>query len=1190
MADQIQQQFGIDASQALQALQQLDTGFGQLQSRLDAVANSMQAFNRKASRSNSGLNKATTAANNYNQALTGLANNGLNNVNNAATNVNNTLTGFGRNARTAMSGAAKASGEFTVSWETLSRVVQTQFIVRAMSQIRDLISESVGEAIEFQKQVALIGTIAPDANFQQIATQVRSISDNFNLPLLETAKGVYQAISNQVGDFGDSLRFTEEAAKFAKATNSSLADSVDLLSGALRSYGLNVEDTAKVSGIFFTAIDKGRVTADQLANAFGRVGPSAQEVGITLEELSAAVASISDKGIATSESLTQFRGIITALTKPTDAMKAKLRELGFSSTESAIGTLRLSGLLEALAQSTDGSTQAFAKLFPNVRGIGGALSITGENLKTFAANIEAAQQNGEEYANSKFLTATNTDAERLTKALNQVSNAFTLELGNALVKTGAEFVSVEGRVEFLTGTVKTLAAAVPGLARSIGTLAIGLGALKLAAIATASPMALLVTTAGALAVAIPAALQAIDDKRTELAFSSFNKLQSDNAKVLEDFRKAENDKLRSAKEVDDAIVQGAFKRVQEINKQYLKDVENAKSANAAMVADTERSLDKIVDARTKFVQAIDAAINDSRQQVKDSQNRILDLEQRKDDRKFDFQTRDFDDAQKVFALTQRAQDTARQAEETLRKAFASGDDQLRQRALSQFQRADALGEQARAIAENADNRALEVKAARDLEDISNRQIQAEREINQAQQQRQKALEAERNKQEAIVAQIREQQKIVLDNTGAFDKQGQLFDPEEAQRRAARQQEALKKIAQLSFSSSDFKAADALGLGEFVRSIENDLSQRPIKLVFDIESSAQRVQEQIKQSLSQIDVQLPFLKQLEDVLGKTLRDSPDQINQGVKEVASEAQALRQSLAAQATADKEILARRQEIQALIQKLEERQPLRENLGEELQPAQQAVTDTITRLKELSNASEINVAGLRQELEGLGQLDFGSKFGTLASDAKLIGEAFQQASELSRQLDERQQAPPVDIERLRELQSILNQIGVDNLLNEVGAAATTISGSVQPISTIEQHAFNTATYYERAATALQNISGIQLPAITAGGPDTTAQFGKMMTRYFAKGGMARGMDTIPVMARAGESILTPEATSRWFSQIQAMNAGKTPVFRQDGGTINTNIGDISIKVDGSQTPEKTGRAVMREIRREIRRGSGRL
>ncbi len=90
----------------------------------------------------------------------------------------------------------------------------------------------------------------------------------------------------------------------------------------------------------------------------------------------------------------------------------------------------------------------------------------------------------------------------------------------------------------------------------------------------------------------------------------------------------------------------------------------------------------------------------------------------------------------------------------------------------------------------------------------------------------------------------------------------------------------------------------------------------------------------------------------------------------------------------------------------------------------------------------------------------------------------------------------------------------------------------------------------------------------------------------YFANGG--RGTDTIPAMLSAGEHVTNARSSQRFFSQLQAMNAGQQPVFRNDGGdTYNTNVGDIN--VSGASGPEVTARTIMQRIRREERRGSGR-
>ena len=1236
MADEIKQSIGIDVGQALQALNALDKGYASFEQRIQSVVTKLDAQNKMAGKtvaalkqirseaeaaakaldrlnktesksSGTGSSAGTSrpsrqrllsgdsAADAMNQLLGQPTNQKLNAQKAAADGLVSSLRNVGNVANNELQKANQATQKWTISWETLSRVVATQLIVRALSQIRNALNDAVSEAIEFQRQVALIQTIAGGAGFTEIAESVRSISDNFNIPLLETAKGVYQALSNQVGDFGESLRFTEEAAKFAKATNSTLADSVDLLSGAMRSFGLSVEDTGRISGIFFTAIDKGRVTATELANAFGRVGPAAKEIGISLEELAAAAATISDKGIGTSETLTQFRGIITALTKPTDEMKKKFRELGFASVESAIGTRGLSGVLTDLASSTDGTTQGFAKLFPNVRGIGGALALTGDNLRDFAINIEEARANGEDFANSKFLTATSTDAEKLTSAINKVKNAFTVELGQAIVKLGADLLGNEKTITLTTEAIKVLAASLPQLAAGLVAVAGAVGVMKLSLLALASPVNIVIAALAALAVAIPLAFEAIDRARTNAAFAGLSALEAQNKKDLEEFRKTQNDKLKAAKATDDAIVQGVKERFRPIAKEYFRDLEAAKAANKALVKDTERRLGSVVGARTKVIQALESAIQDSDNLIQQSQNRIDDIQQRQSDRKFEFNTRGFSDAQKVGVLVARAADEARAAEQSLIKAFESGDDNLKQRALAQFQRADSIAAEAQSIGQRAGSRALEARSAKELEDIARRQISAEQRINDLQSQRVEQQKKEKTAQEEILRQIREQQEIVLANTGQLDQNDQLFDPAEEAKRAKARQEGLKKIAKLAFSSKDFRAADALGLGNLVRDIQDDLQRTPIELQFNVEKSVQRFGDSVRKSFSTLDIKFPFLKQLEAAVGQSLRNSIDQVPQALDQITAEAQGITGQQNQQNVLDQEIVKQRQEIELLIQKLEARAPLRSQVQDQFKPAVEATNATIARLKELAKSDSINVGAIQTELQSLRQLDFGSKFGTLATDAKLIGEAFTRAATLSQSLQKVDPVTPEQIQRLQILDGILRQAGVSNILSAASSLSTNVVNAVQPTGTIATNAQSTATSYQLALQQLQQIAAIGVPSgtITVQQASVAAAQGRTLlgqkSLYFAQGGTVnRGMDTMNVKARAGESIINPDSTRKFFSQIQAINAGKPPIFREEGGGV-TNIGDVKININGSESPQATAREVMKAFRREKRRGSGR-
>lgn len=92
--------------------------------------------------------------------------------------------------------------------------------------------------------------------------------------------------------------------------------------------------------------------------------------------------------------------------------------------------------------------------------------------------------------------------------------------------------------------------------------------------------------------------------------------------------------------------------------------------------------------------------------------------------------------------------------------------------------------------------------------------------------------------------------------------------------------------------------------------------------------------------------------------------------------------------------------------------------------------------------------------------------------------------------------------------------------------------------------------------------------------------------------GSLRRGADTVPTLLSPGEFVLNRRSTGRFFSQLQAMNAGQAPSFRESGGPV-TNVGDINVNVSngvGGENPTQTAREIAIGIRRELRRGTSRL
>ena len=247
MADEIVQQLGFDATQALDALSQLDGALQSVEQRLKSFAQTCASF--------SGSNVANAAAQ------------------------------IGQAFSSNIPAATQHVERLTVSWGFLTlRILYTQTVVSAFQPIPADNGRGWQSAVEYEKRVAEITTIS---NLSQggAGSIVRGLADQYNIPLLEEAAGLYQVLSHGIQDTTEATNVLSEANKFAKATNSSMADSVNLLLGAVKSFGMSTTDAGKAAGVLFEAVHQGRlrrriehhIRAGWAAG--GRIGPVARRDG-----------------------------------------------------------------------------------------------------------------------------------------------------------------------------------------------------------------------------------------------------------------------------------------------------------------------------------------------------------------------------------------------------------------------------------------------------------------------------------------------------------------------------------------------------------------------------------------------------------------------------------------------------------------------------------------------------------------------------------------------------------------------------------------------------------------------------------------------------------------------------------------------------------------------------------------------
>jgi hypothetical protein len=288
MPDEIKQQFTIDSAQALQALNQLDTGFAKLSSTISNLSATLSAFNGSSA-------QASTAAKN-----------------------------FGASVQSNLGGATQATERLTVSWGLLARVVTVQTIVSEMRRLKETFKDAVESAIEFENRIHEIATISPETGIAQLSADVRELSRNFNVPELQVAKAAYEAISDGFMSAAQKSDVLNAALKFSKATFTDASASLSLITGTLNAFSLDSSEAEKVAAQLFETIRLGKVTGTDLAGSLSRVAPVADELGISLSEVLADFATLTIRGTKASEAATQFGATLSALIKPSSQAEQSL--------------------------------------------------------------------------------------------------------------------------------------------------------------------------------------------------------------------------------------------------------------------------------------------------------------------------------------------------------------------------------------------------------------------------------------------------------------------------------------------------------------------------------------------------------------------------------------------------------------------------------------------------------------------------------------------------------------------------------------------------------------------------------------------------------------------------------------------------------------------------------------------------
>lgn len=216
-------------------------------------------------------------------------------------------------------------------------------------------AEIAKEGNEYQRAVNKWGAVT-NANGQemvQAAAKARELGADLKLPgtsaskaadaMLELAKAGQTSTS--------SITNARAAMQLAAADNLSAADAARYLGDVMDQFGLSSNNAGRAADVLAASANAASGGLQDIYYAMSYTGPVAAQLGISIEDTSAAVAMLARSGILGSKAGTSLRGMLTNLARPTARMKQGLAELGIEAWDTQ-------GNFKGLRTVIDGFEQA----------------------------------------------------------------------------------------------------------------------------------------------------------------------------------------------------------------------------------------------------------------------------------------------------------------------------------------------------------------------------------------------------------------------------------------------------------------------------------------------------------------------------------------------------------------------------------------------------------------------------------------------------------------------------------------------------------------------------------------------------------------------------------------------------------------------------------------------------------------
>lgn len=252
------------------------------------------------------------------------------------------------------------------------------------------VQQGIQFAIEFEDALANLQAIASatDTQMERVAANILQVGRNSKSSIIELTDAATTLA--QAGFTSTELEQSLDGiAKLSAASGASIKESVDLVTSAVGAFGLQASETDRIADILVSALNRSKLSVEQVGLAVQYVGSTARENNVSFEELTAAAGALANAGIRSGSTIgTGLRQLLVDLKTPTEDLTDQLKLLGLTQADVDVKTKGLAQVLTTLRDAGFGASQAYGAL--EVRAAASFLTLS--NNLDLMRDLQVAQQ------------------------------------------------------------------------------------------------------------------------------------------------------------------------------------------------------------------------------------------------------------------------------------------------------------------------------------------------------------------------------------------------------------------------------------------------------------------------------------------------------------------------------------------------------------------------------------------------------------------------------------------------------------------------------------------------------------------------------------------------------------------------------------------------------------------------------